>query len=109
MMWLTRWGYLIALIVSIGGMTLIDWRYRLAWWANRQATAWTIALVYALLLAADVVGITWQIFATNSTYVTGIYFITPNLPIEEFFFLYLLCHCVLVAYRAEEKFLRGSA
>jgi len=52
----------------------------------------------AILLFTDVIGINWGIFATNQHYVSGLFLGSPNLPIEEIFFLFLLCYAVLIIY-----------
>ena len=61
-----------------------------------KAASRAIAIMVAILLFVDVIGINWGIFATNSKYVSGIFLGSPNLPIEEIFFLFLLCYFVLV-------------
>jgi len=100
---LSHWAYLFLLIISIVGLSLADWRYRLAWWHNRNATLWAIVVSYSILLLGDIAGIGLRIFSTNQTYVSGLYVMTPNLPIEEFFFLYLLCYVTLLVVIVERK------
>ena len=58
----------------------------------------SIAIVMTLLLVADIIGINWNIFSTNSRYVAGVFVGSENLPIEEFLFLFLLCYFILNLY-----------
>ena len=90
-----KYTYLAILFLSIIGMALIDRRFKLVFFDNPRAGARSIIIMMAILLFVDVVGINWQIFATNQSYVSGLYLGTPDLPIEEIFFLFLLCYFVL--------------
>jgi lycopene cyclase domain-containing protein len=44
-----------------------------------------------------------KIFSTNPKYVVGIYLVSPNLPIEEILFLFLLCYSTLIIYKTVER------
>lgn len=90
-----KYTYLGILIFSIFGMFLTDKKYRLVFFKNRRAAVRSIGIVMSLLVAIDIIGINWLIFSTNSDYVVGLYIASENLPIEEFFFLFLLCYFVL--------------
>lgn len=78
---------------------MADWQYKLAFWYDWRSSAKSIGFVIALLLLFDIAGIQQQIFSTNQSYVVGIYIMTPNLPIEELLFLFLLCYVTLILYR----------
>jgi lycopene cyclase domain-containing protein len=73
-----------------------------------KAAARAIAIMMAILLFVDVIGINWSIFATNGRYVSGIFLGNPNLPIEEVFFLFLLCYFVLVLNTYLKKRLKNA-
>ncbi len=90
-----KYTYLAILIFSIFGMFLADKKYRLVFFKNHRAAVWSIGIVMSLLIAIDIIGINWLIFSTNPAYVVGLYIGSENLPIEEFFFLFLLCYFVL--------------
>jgi len=88
-------AYLAILLFSIAGMGIIDARYKLVFFLDYKSAAKSIAIVMTLLLAIDVIGINLDIFSTNPDYVTGIFIGSENLPLEEFFFLFLLCYFTL--------------
>ncbi|MDQ5943985.1 MAG: hypothetical protein QG658_51 [Patescibacteria group bacterium] len=95
----TSWTYAAILAISIGGLTLCDWRWKLVAFRNnnaKKATIITILVLLALFLAWDIAGILLGIFYTNPRYTLGLNIITPNLPIEEVFFLILLIYSVLI-------------
>jgi hypothetical protein len=78
--------YLGALLVSLGGLALIDRRFRLAFWAHPRRTALTLAIGVVGFLRGE------------SPHVTGL-LIAPELPVEEAVFLTLLCYVALLAWR----------
>jgi lycopene cyclase domain-containing protein len=90
--------YLAALLISIGCMALLDWRFTLFFW--RDARRATIVLVAGLVffIAWDLAGIGLNIFSRGETEImTGI-LLAPELPLEEAFFLTLLCYLTMNAY-----------
>jgi len=91
--------YISVLVLSIVGMLLADWKYQLAFWFDWKSSIKSIGAVMALLLIFDIIGVFQNIFTTNQKYVIGIYFGTPNLPIEELFFLFMLCYVTLLVFR----------
>lgn len=103
-----KYTYLAILFFSISGMIIIDCRYKLVFYDMPKAAARAIAIMMAILLFVDVIGINWNIFATNSKYVSGIFLGNPNLPIEEVFFLFLLCYFVLVLNTYIKKRLKNA-
>ena len=90
--------YLLALAVAILGMGLIDFKHKLALFAQPLRTLVTLTISVAVFLIWDLVGIAQGIFFRGSgPYLTGIT-IAPELPIEEVFFLTLLSYTILIAY-----------
>ena len=90
--------YLAALTVSLLGMGLIDFKHKLALFAQPVRSAITIAVAVTVFLIWDLVGISQGIFFRGEgPYLTGIA-IGPELPIEEVFFLTLLSYTILIAY-----------
>lgn len=87
--------YLGALLVSLGCMVLLDSRFRLFFWADaRRATIVLVAGV-VFFLAWDLAGIGLSIFYRGETdFMTGI-LLAPELPLEEVFFLALLCYLAM--------------
>ncbi|MBP2456639.1 lycopene cyclase domain-containing protein [Clavibacter michiganensis] len=87
--------YLVLLLVAIGCMMLIDRRWRLFFWRDRTAAALTTLIGVAFFLAWDIAGISQGIFFRGETsFMTGI-LVGPELPLEEVFFLTLLCYLTM--------------
>lgn len=94
-----HWFYLFALLVSISGLLLIDYRYRLAFWHDTRRTVWTIGVTVIIFIVWDIIGIMLGIFFQgNSRYMLP-FAIAPEFPIEELFFLFLLSFVTLLIYR----------
>ncbi|MCW4385618.1 lycopene cyclase domain-containing protein [Salinibacterium sp. SYSU T00001] len=99
-------AYLAALLISLFCMTLLDRRFTLFFWrdARRAALVMTLGLVF--FLAWDAGGIGLDIFHRGgSPWMTGIE-LAPELPLEEVFFLALLCYVTMVAYGGFDTLLR---
>lgn len=98
-----QWTYLAVLLVSMSGMAVLDWRYKLAWWNNPRATAITLAASVGVFSVWDVLGIVFGVFFSGqSPYMSGVY-LAPEFPLEELVFLTFLCYFTLVLYRLEER------
>lgn len=92
--------YLLAILLSAGGIAAIDARFRLAAWRSPGRTAAAVAVGVVFFLAWDAVGIATGVFLKGDSPVfTGID-IAPELPLEEVFFLAFLCYLGLVAWAA---------
>jgi lycopene cyclase domain-containing protein len=90
--------YLTSLAIAIFGMVMIDRRYRLAFFLNARRTVLTLGIAVVVFVAWDVLGIALGIFRQGaSVYDLGIE-VLPELPVEEFFFLFLLCYLSLLCY-----------
>jgi lycopene cyclase domain-containing protein len=95
--------YLAIIVGGIVGMLLIDLRERLAIRVQPRATLLTIAVSVAFYSTWDAAGIFMGIFFEgNNNWLLG-WFLAPEYPIEEFFFLTLLAYTTLVIYRWIEK------
>lgn len=91
--------YLIALVISIAGIALLDHRHKLAFWVDAKASALAISISVAVFLVWDLVGIALGIFFRgNAPHLSGL-LLAPELPVEELFFLILLCYNTLLVYR----------
>ena len=103
----TQWTYAVILLVSLGGLALCDQRWKLVAWksnAAKKATIATIAALVGFFLIWDIAGIILGIFYTNPRYTLGLNLVTPNLPIEEVFFLMLLVYSVLIVDAATKRY-----
>ncbi len=96
----SKYLYISVLIFSVLGLLLADYRYKAAFFDinKRVGTIKSIGIVMSLLLLFDVLGIINNIFSTNQRYVSGVYLFSPDLPLEEFIFLFLLCYFCLILY-----------
>ena len=97
--------YLLALLIALTGMVMLDRRFGLFFWASwRRALAVLIAGV-AFFVVWDLAGIGLGIFFRGETdFMTGLQ-VAPELPVEELFFLTLLCYLTMNLYGF---FSRGS-
>jgi len=109
--------YLATLLVSLAGMGVLDWRFRLFFWASAARATIVLSLGVAFFLAWDLTGIGLGIFYRGQTGVmTGVQ-IAPELPLEELFFLTFLCYLTmnlvqggrLVLGRSARRNVRASA
>ena len=90
--------YLGALLFGIAGMTIIDWRYKLAYWRDSKRTALTVLSAMAIFILWDFLGIFLGIFFHGQSIYQLPFTLAPEFPLEELFFLYLLAYCALVIY-----------
>jgi lycopene cyclase domain-containing protein len=95
--------YLIGLLVSLTGMALIDYRFKLAFFNRPLAATAVIAISVAFFSIWDLAGITLGIFFRGEgRYLSGLT-IAPEFPIEELFFLSLLNYTTLICFTYFEK------
>jgi lycopene cyclase domain-containing protein len=91
--------YLAALLVSIAGMIVLDVRFKLFFAAAALRAAIVLVVGVGFFLAWDVAGITLGIFFRgNPDLLTGL-LLAPELPLEELFFLVLLCYTTMNLFR----------
>ncbi|GAA2111025.1 lycopene cyclase domain-containing protein [Kocuria atrinae] len=89
--------YLVMLLVFIGCYTLIDRRWNLYFWSGAPLRAWLVLIVGVLFfLAWDVVGIINGLFWHGENSLTLGIFVSPELPLEEVFFLAFLCYQTMI-------------
>lgn len=82
--------YLLTLLVSLAGMIVLDWRFRLFFWRSPGRAGLVLGLGVLFFLAWDLLGIGLGIFYRGETVLmTGLQ-LAPELPVEEFFFLAFL-------------------
>jgi lycopene cyclase domain-containing protein len=98
-------AYLLAILVSAGGIAVIDARWKLAAWKSPGRTVAAVAIGVAFFLAWDFVGIATGVFLKgDSPLYTGVD-LAPELPLEELFFLIFLCYLALVVWAAALRML----
>ena len=90
--------YLGALLVSLAGMVVLDLRFRLFFAIAPVRAAIVLALGIAFFVVWDLAGIGAGIFFRgNPGLLTGVQ-VAPELPLEELFFLALLCYLTMNLY-----------
>ncbi len=101
--------YLLAILLSAGGIAVIDARWRLAAFRAPGRTAAAVAVGVAFFLVWDAVGIATNVFLKgDSPLFLGID-VAPELPLEELFFLSFLCYLALVVWAAAMRILARRA
>jgi lycopene cyclase domain-containing protein len=96
----TGFVYIIGLMISIFGMVTLDRRFGLFFWRDTARAGVVLAAGVLFFLAWDLAGISLGIFFRGQTsFMTGLQ-LAPELPVEEVFFLILLCYLSMNAYAA---------
>lgn len=92
--------YLLALLVALTGMVMLDRRFGLFFWRDRRRAAVVLIVGVVFFLAWDVAGVGLGIFFRGETaFMTGLQ-VYPEIPLEEVFFLTLLCYLTMNVYGA---------
>ena len=92
------WLYLGALAIALTGMVVLDRRFRLFFWAAPVRAALVLLVGVAFFVTWDLAGIGLGVFFRGETpFMTGMQ-IAPELPLEEIFFLTLLCYLTMNLY-----------
>lgn len=98
-----QWAYLGALAVSIIGVMLLDRRFQLAFWYDSIRTTITLAVGLFIFIVWDLIAIGLGIFIHGNSPYSLPFTVVSHFPIEEVFFLFLLCYCTLALYRGSQK------
>ena len=99
---LTLW-YLASLLISIAGLAALDFRSKLAFFSAPLRAAATLALGVVFFLLWDLAGIALGIFFRGASPFLSGWQLAPELPIEELFFLIVLCYTTLLVFVAARK------
>ncbi|WP_288968243.1 lycopene cyclase domain-containing protein [uncultured Microbacterium sp.] len=97
--------YLAALLLSLGCMLLLDWRFRLFFWRDAVSAAVVTAVGLVFFLIWDVAGIANGIFFRGDGMIATGVVLAPELPIEEPVFLLFLVVCTMIIYTGAERVL----
>ena len=90
--------YLVALLIALTGMIVLDRRFRLFFWNDARRAAVVLLAGVAFFLVWDFAGVGGGIFFRGETsFMTGLQ-IAPEIPLEEVFFLTLLCYLTMNVY-----------
>lgn len=99
------WIYLAALLIGIGCMLLIDWKFRLFFWKNAAAAVLVTLAGVCFLLLWDAAGIATGIFIRGGAEIATGIVLAPELPLEEPVFLTFLVLCTMVLYTGAARIL----
>jgi lycopene cyclase domain-containing protein len=92
-------SYLAIVLISLLGLYLLDRTHRLAFTVDAKRSFWSMVPAFVVFVIWDIAGIANGIFFRGeNTLLTGIQ-ILPEFPVEELFFLALLCYSTLIAFR----------
>jgi lycopene cyclase domain-containing protein len=95
--------YLCALAISLTGMVVLDRRFTLFFWKDARRAGIVLAVGVAFFLVWDLFGIGLGIFFRGETsFMTGLQ-LAPELPLEELFFLILLCYLTMNVFAAARR------
>lgn len=90
--------YLLALLVALSGMVVLDRRFRLFFWRDSRRATIVLAAGVVFFLVWDLAGVGGGIFFRGETgFMTGVQ-VAPEVPVEEVFFLTLLCYLTMNLY-----------
>lgn len=102
--------YLAALLVALTGMVMLDRRFRLFFWRAPRRAVVVLLVGVAFFIVWDLAGVGLGIFFRGETaFMTGVQ-VAPEVPLEEVFFLTLLCYLTMNVYSfAEQRLARRRA
>jgi len=103
-----QFAYLVFLLISISGLLILDWRFKLAFWHDARRAAITMAIGVGLFVIWDLLGIRLGIFFKGAAQYMLPVELLPEFPIEEIFFLFLICYTALMFYRGFGRWQRIS-
>ncbi|MDQ1513819.1 MAG: hypothetical protein QOC59_1661 [Microbacteriaceae bacterium] len=101
--------YLVGLLVALGGLVALDGRFRLFLFAAPLRAAAVLAAGVAGFLAWDLAGIGLGIFFEGQRRLLVGIDVAPEVPLEEVFFLLLLCLTTMEAFTLAARLLRPAA
>jgi lycopene cyclase domain-containing protein len=87
--------YLGLLLVSLTCMALIDRRWKLFFWRDPRSASIVLVVGVLFFLLWDIAGISQGVFFRGETEIMTGVLIAPELPLEEVFFLALLCYLTM--------------
>lgn len=99
-------SYLVILLLSLIGLYLLDKTHKLAFTVDAKKSLLSMLPAFVLFVIWDIAGIaTGVFFRGENTLLTGLQ-ILPEFPVEEIFFLALLCYSTLIAFTWIRKILK---
>lgn len=100
-----EWFYLLGLLIGIGGLLIIDNRWKLAFWRDAKRSALTLGAAITIFIIWDILGILLGIFFHGGSQYALSFRIAPEFPFEEIIFLFLLSYSTLITYHGVKVWL----
>ena len=92
--------YLAALLIALFGMVMLDRRFSLFFWRDSRRAVLVLVAGVLFFFVWDLAGVGNGIFFRGETsFMTGLQ-VAPEIPLEEIFFLTLLCYLTMNLYGA---------
>ena len=101
--------YLAGLLISIAGLVVLDLRLRLFLGAAPVRAAIVLVIGVAGFLAWDAAGVHLGIFFEGRQQLLVGIDLAPDIPLEELFFLILLCLSAMEAFTFAQRLLSRNA
>lgn len=97
------WLYGACLLISLAGMVILDWRFRLFFFDDARRAGIVLVAGVVFFLLWDFAGIGLGVFFRGpSPFVSGLV-IAPEVPIEEVLFLALLCYLTMNVFTSVSR------
>ena len=87
--------YLAALLVALTGMVMLDRRFTLFFWQDARRATLVLTAGIVFFLVWDLTSIDAGVFFRGSGQLMTVIQLAPELPLEEVFFLTLLCYMTM--------------
>jgi lycopene cyclase domain-containing protein len=95
--------YLGLLVLSLVGTVLLDYRHKSALFVDARRTVAVVVLAVVFFIAWDINGVANGVFFKGDSELLVGWDVATEVPIEEVFFLTLLSHLALIAFRFLER------
>jgi len=99
--------YLIGLLVALTGMVVLDLRFRLFFWAAPLRAVIVMTAGIAFFLVWDLAGIGLGVFFRGAPGLLVGVQLAPELPLEELFFVALLCYTTMNLFAVLTRAVEG--
>ena len=95
--------YLAGLLIAIGGLMMLDRRYKLAFWLHPRRAAITLLNTVLIFVIWDILAIWLGIFRVGHSAWQLPLTLASQFPFEELFFLFLIGYSTLIIYTGVAK------
>ncbi|MFM6967756.1 MAG: lycopene cyclase domain-containing protein [Microbacteriaceae bacterium] len=95
--------YLGLIVLSLIGMALIDYHWKVALFEDVRHTVLVLVLSVAFFVSWDISGVANGVFYKGASNLLIGWDVATEIPIEEILFLTLLSYCAVIAFRLVER------